>query len=274
MANSVKKQVATLSRAGIGEGYTKATDTAYKLWKGFNDINPELADAYFGDHSARFEVFDSIVGSNGSEVAYREAFGSGRHNRSRLSGADAQAFDKAFDSLIDDTSSGWLPWKWGNYTLNDQGRRELRRALRDPVAARAASSSRDVPALLQQQYRTAIREGRFEQYGVFGWANSGANTPLSQALGLQSQDAHRVVQGAILQQLRKVGVDDADSVSVIRTRSGLVLTSDTGDGAPQRTFITMPELRAYAQNYVSGKRMDNGRVPSWMPRPGQTGPKY
>lgn len=254
VASSVKKQIATLSRAGIGDGYTKATDQAYKLWKQFDAVNPELADAYFGDHSAQFEVFDSIVGTSGPEVAYREAFGTGRTSRGRLYGDQQGEFKAAFDGLIDDTSSGWAPWKWGNYTLNEQGKRDLRRSIYGQVAARAGTSSRSVEDLTRQAYNTAIREGRFEQYGVFGWANSGPTTPVSKVLGLQSKDAHTVVQGAILKALSRVGVEDADGVSVVRTTSGLAILHDDGSGAPVRSFVTNGELRAYANNYVKTKR--------------------
>lgn len=255
VSTPVRNQIGAIARSGIGSEYTEATGKAYELWSAFNQVNPELADAYFGDHSQNFEVFDQIVNVSGPDAAFREAFGDGSRNRGSLQGTQREEFDEAFEEVFAENSfSALRPWRWQNYTLNEQGQRELRRTLYGAVASRASTSSRSVEELTRQAYNSAIADGRFEQYGVFGWSNGRRMQPISGMLGLQANDAHRVVGGTISQALERLGVDDTDRVSVIRVASGLALTYEGGDGFPQTGFVSNDELQEAADKYVRGNR--------------------
>lgn len=167
VSQRVKSQVAATARAGIGTEYTEATKQAYQLWKQFNDTNPDLAYAYFGEYDQGFEVFDQLQ-SSGVQVAYREAFGTGRKVQGRLYGDQAKQFNEQFDDIIEDRSGGIMPWNWGGHTLNGPGASALRSVIYGSTASRASTSTRPMPTLVKQGYQQAKREGRFEQYGVFG----------------------------------------------------------------------------------------------------------
>lgn len=253
VSQRVKSQVAATARAGIGTEYTEATKQAYNLWKSFNDTNPDLAYAYFGEYDAGFEVFDQLQGS-GAQVAYREAFGSGRAPSGRLYGDKARQFNEEFEDLIEDRSGGIMPWNWNNHTLNPQGAAALRNLLYDNAAGRAATSTRPTRTLVRQGYQQAVREGRFEQYGVFGWSNGKGTKPLGKMLGLQEGDAHAVIQARIAKQLQRVGVDDLDSVGVIRTANRLVITYDDDEGSTKTAVLSLADLQATAQTYIKNKR--------------------
>ena len=265
----MKSQIQASARAGIGTEYTEATKQAYQLWKQMNDENPDLAAAYFGDYDQGFEIFDQFQATS-PQVAYREAFGFGRIGKGRLYGKDREAFDETFNDVIEDRSGGIMPWNWGGYTLNDQGAKALRGVIYNGVAGRSATSNRPTADLVRQGYQAAVREGRFEQYGVFGWANGKGTQPLSQKLGLQGDDAHKVVQTRILQQLRKIGVEDLERVDVLRTRTGLVITYMDEDGGSKTTTLGYSDLQVAARNYVTNKRKGNRRsaTPTNMRRNG------
>src|SRR5690606_38494561 len=152
------------------------------------------------------------------------------------------------------TSGGWVPWKWGNHTLSPVGMRELELAI-SPQFARLseAGSSRPSRELVRQAYNSAIRDGRFEQYGALGWRNTRPGPTLASQLGLQGSDAHAVIQSAVAKKLERVGVTDISHARVIRTQSGLVIEY-MEDGETKHATADMAYLRQVASNYVARRR--------------------
>ncbi len=261
-STGVQSQVQAIARAGLGEKYTKSTEKAYEIWQQFRDVNPALAHEYFGEYSMPFTNFDRMVkGGAGTEASFRDAFaGPGQYARERIPADRRKEFDTELTTILASTDfnfwsigDAFSPSKWGNTQLTKTSRQALGFAIGGEFAVLAQNSDRPTPELAKQAYTTALTNGRWEQYGEIGWANTRPGPTIGSVIGLKGKEAAGVVNALIKNKLGTIGITDMEGVRVIRTGNNLTVQSLV-DGVTKHTIIPESLLKLTAQKFIERKR--------------------
>lgn len=263
-STAVKSQIQAKARAGLGEKYTKSTDEAYQQWKQLADVNPALANEYFGDLDLPFANFHRMVqGGIGPEVAFRDAFSKvGGYGIQSVPSESRKAYQESMAQIISDRSFSWNnPLKWGNFTLTETSQSEMVRAIGDEFARIKEHSGRPDAQAAAQAMTIAINNGKWEQYEDIGWSNPRPAKNLGQVLGVQPKLAAEIVGRAIDYRLGKIGVDSREGVRVIRSGNNLTLEVLNDDGTTDYATIKEKWLKVFTENVIKEKRDTATRRP-------------
>lgn len=253
VSTAVAGQAQSSARAGIGEEYTQATARVFTMWQEFHEASPALSRAYFGEEYDRaFRIFanNRHLGEN---QAYLAAF-SGQARR-----AVPQAFREEAATAIDDVFAtgvfGFLSsGQRGDMTSTSQS--ALRTVIQNDLADLLETGDPRSPTVLVNELaEAAINQGRFEQYGEFGWANRTATTPLYRVLGTTQGHAQTAVLAELRPRLARLGVTDMDSVRIRRLPDNtLNIAATNARGGPVMDNIRLPALQARVEQGASQRR--------------------
>ena len=254
----VSKQVQQMTIIGLGDKFTKSAETAYGIWKGFNAVNPGMAQAYFGDdkHFA-WSSFDAMQAAGDKDVAYRDAFSNvGKYGVASIPPERRREYAKQIEPVLSAQGFKFFsPTTWGNEDLTPVSRSVVQQAITDQFARIAEHSPRDVPSMVQQALNASLNSGKLERYGPFAWVNTrGGGKPMSALLGMNKRDSGAVISGAVSTMLKKQGVTSMAAVRVERIGDNLVAEHMTPEGLTVHTPIMLGFLQQVAQQAVEAKR--------------------
>lgn len=257
-ADGVATQAQAMVRLGLGEKYTEATNQAYTVWKDFNKINPELAQAYFGDYHYALTTFDRLVTTGTPrDVAYLDAFASkAGYGASNLPPQQRREAEQALTSIVSKHSSSWLPTDLGGVqTLNPAGQKALTWALTDDFTRLQQFQPGTPEQLAKQAYGLAINSGRFERYGKLGWANAKTGKPISELIGLKGRDADEVITAAAVARAQQVGGSGigAEDLRIIRAGNNLLVQFEV-NGVTKHAVADINYLKATATGFAERRR--------------------
>jgi chemotaxis protein histidine kinase CheA len=161
-----------------GQGkYDGSADAVYKQWKSLNDINPDIAAAYYPKNGPRLVKFDRAV-QEGVPVA--QAFASAFVHDMGKTKADPKVIKAAVAEASSDYNS-WLPGMLGGRKLRPEAANVVANYIGDAADVWTDVLS-DPKAGAKRALELAKSSNRIEMLGGHAWVNTPGSVPLQSYL--------------------------------------------------------------------------------------------
>ncbi|MCE7796549.1 lytic transglycosylase domain-containing protein [Sphingobium sufflavum] len=257
----VRDKIRAKVTASIGENYSEATKVAHKEWSALNKHNPAAAMAYYGSLYEQMANFDSIVGAVGPNVAFARAFNNpAQYSTATMPPAERKNAEREIKAAVADMST-WAPW--GRTNMNESAQKVVYNAIWRRAAIIARTSPMPMADIVKHVSTTVFASGEVEQYGPVAWENRPNTVPIGRLLGLQPDEADKIVAGAIDSHLKAAGYAkgafgksyDIRRLQDPRTNSPAisVFTVNSDRAGVTQVIIPMSELKAAAAANVSAR---------------------
>jgi hypothetical protein len=201
----VREKMQSKVMGSIGDQYSEATKTAHKEWATLNKQNPAAAMAYYGKWYPQMVNFDRLVGTLGPNTAFQRAFHNPQqYSITQMPPARRKEAAAEVKKAVDGMQYAWYN-PFGRSNLNESSSKVVADAVWEQVAILSQYSSLPTAVLAQQAVQVATNDGLVERYGQFAWRNKGKTTPLRTLLGVQEDEADKLVTTAIDNRLKAAG---------------------------------------------------------------------
>jgi len=259
VANKLQAHV----EGSIGDQYTEATRLAHQQWQQLNQENPAAAMAYYGKWYPQMLNFDRLqTGGMAPSLSFQRAFQNpAQYSTIAMPQQRRKEAGEAIKVAISDMQSGWYN-PFGRTNLNEGSQQTVYDAIWADAAVLAQNSSEPMGVLVQRATAVAQANGSLERYGALAWRNKPGTSPLGQMLGLQEDEADKVVTAVIGNRMTKAGFAagaKGDSYTVQRLRDEknqpVLYVSAWDEGKAREVAVTIPftEFQQAATDHVSGK---------------------